>query len=338
MPTCGNCGKSVGISDVTCPHCGVLLAAYASPTGSGAAGTYEAPAPPPSAEIPEVDMDVKPPSEKDVVTDPNEVAEEPISTAPQPLFDTYLTVDEIARAAESDHADDVVTITNRKIATKKVEFEVPDYAKPPVNAEPIPTIDDVDDSIPLITHDDEQIKAEPENDDDVTPDPKLASTSGSKRESWLHTAPQSVPVKPVEPQPAPTPKRQRRPKSQPDASTATVGQTDDYLRKLHAEAGYTPDAGAISKPVDDRRISPAERNRNRAKTFSAQLNRKEAPGEQSTKMGCSTLYVLVLAILWFSTVISVMGGHFSPFLIFVTVAATWGFGPVRKFINEMQES
>lgn len=340
MPTCGNCAKSVGSRDVTCPHCGVLLAAYASPVGSGAAGTYEEPEPPPVIEIPEVDMEVKPPSEKEVVTDPNQVTEAPISTAPRPLFDTYLTVEEIARAAEGDHAEDVVTVSDKKIATRKVEFDVPDYAKPPVNAEPIPTIEEDDADIPLITRDQapqRSVPAEKQGDEDESepePEPDPAS------ESWLYTQPQAAPTPTRQPKPA----RKRRPTAEsepapaPNRSAGPVGTTDDYIRELHAEAGYTPESSALSKPVEERRLTPAERRHNREQIFSVGEEQQENAENKSTNLGCSTLYVLVLIVLWFSTVISVMGGNLSPVLIFVTMAATWGFGPVKKFISGMQQA
>lgn len=337
MPTCGNCGKPVGASDVTCPHCGVLLAAYASPVGSGIAGTYEEPPPPPVTEIPSVDMEVKPPSEKDVVTDPSQVAEEPISTAPRPLFDTYLTVEEIARAAEGDHADDVVIVEDGKIPTKKVEFDVPDYAKPPVDADPIPTIEEDDSSIPLITHDDapQQTSRSAKREDD---DSDSGSTSGPVTENWLHAQPQAKPTsrpKPVtRPRPAPEPKPER-------ATTVTsepVGRTDDYLRELHADAGYTPESSAVSRPVEERRLTPAERRRNRDQRFAVEAEQEAIAESKSMNTGCSTIYVLALVVLWLSTVISVMGGNISPVLIFVTMAATWGFGPVRKFVNDMQQA
>lgn len=341
MPRCGNCGKPVGSSDVTCAHCGVLLAAYASPEGSGAAGTYEEPPAPPVTEIPSVDMEVKPPSEKDVVTDPTKVMEEPISTAPRPLFDTYLTVEEIARAAEGDHANDVVTVAEGKIASKKVEFDVPDYAKPPVNADPIPTIDEDDDSIPLITHEpapQRSAPAEQQDDEEDEPDPEPDAAS----ESWLYSRPQAAaaprpkparvaaPTPEAEPEPTPTPT--------PKIQSGPVGKTDDYLRELHAETGYTPTSNAVSRPVEERRPTPAERRRNRTKAFSVSPDQQVTAEDKSMNMGCSTLYVLVLVILWISTVVSVMGGNISPVLIFITMVATWGFGPVRKFVREFQQA
>ena len=323
MPTCGNCQKQVAASDVTCPHCGVLLAAYASPIGSGAAGTYEAPPPPPSAEIPSVDMDVKPPSEADIVTDPAEVAEEPISTAPRPLFDTYLTVEEIARAAEGDHAEDVVTISDKKVTTKPVEFDVPDYAKPPANAAPIPTIDEDDASIPLITRDDAALNEAAE----TSPSPEPVADPPAPTEEWLHA-----------PQARVTPNPKATAVAEPAADSGPVGTTDGYLRRIHSHAGYTPTQDALSRPVEQRRLTPAERSENRRRNRDIRQTYSQTASDESVKVGGTTLYVLVLALLWFSTIVMMMSGSFNAFLIFITIAATWGFGPVRKFIDEMRNT
>lgn len=322
MLTCGNCRKEVASSDVTCPHCGVLLAAYASPIGSGPAETYQAPPPPPSAEIPSVDMDVKPPSEADIVTDPTQVAEEAVSTAPRPLFDTYLTVEEIARAAEGDHAEDVVTISDKKVATKPVQFDVPDYARPPADADPIPTIEEDDASIPLITRDD----AAEDGGGKASLAPEPANDPPPSVEEWLN-APQ--------PKVAPNPKGTTVARQAADSSP--TGTTDAYLRKLHSQTGYTPTEGTISKPVEDRRLSPSERAANRRKNRDIRQTYSQTASDESVKVGGTTLYVLVLALLWFSTIVMMMSGSFNAFLIFITIAATWGFGPVRKFIDEMRE-
>jgi hypothetical protein len=39
-PSCGNCGKTVASPDVTCPHCGVLLAAYQPPAGAATGDAF----------------------------------------------------------------------------------------------------------------------------------------------------------------------------------------------------------------------------------------------------------------------------------------------------------
>lgn len=374
MPNCGKCGKPVGTSDVTCPHCDALLAAYASPVGSGEAEAYEAPPPPSTTDIPSVDMDVKPPSEADIVTDPTQVTEEAISTAPRPLFDTYLTVEEIAKAAEGDHSEDVVTISPDKVATKTVEFDVPDYAKPPSNAAPIPTIDEDDASVPLITRDlapehtptsspqvpaptsnespkrpDPEIQTLPEDDDDSEPEPE----SDSAGESWLYSRPQQRTSHAPPPEPEQDvlerlkarPKTESKTKAKPQAEkTSPAGETDAYLRRLHEEAGYTPPSeAAVSKPVAQGRISAEERRRNRRALQSkddqqtAFKGNQQSASEASMSMGCSSLYVIVLAILWFSLVIAIINGNFNPTLIFFVFALTWGRKPIQKFIQQVSK-
>ena len=328
MPTCGHCGKTVAASDVTCPHCSVLLAAYASPTGSGADSTYKEPPAPPSADIPSVSMDVKPPSETDIVTDPTEVVAEAVSTAPRPLFDTYLTVEEIAKAAEGDHETDVVTIKDTKIATKPVAFDVPDYARPPSNAAPIPTVDEHDASIPLITRDAAQPRPSRTQADDAAepePEPDLPA------ESWLYGSGNV----PVAPKPKPSSRKPAQSKPQP---IDPVGETDGYLRRLHNEAGYTPAQTAVSKPVEERRITPAERGRNRHQPTANESQERMSASRRSESIGGKTLYTLILAILWLSTIVMILSGNFNTLLIFLTIAATWGFGPVRKFVNDMRDS
>lgn len=321
MPTCGNCQKEVASSDVTCPHCGVLLAAYASPIGSGPAESYQAPPPPPSADIPSVDMDVKPPSEAEIVTDPTQVAEEAISTAPRPLFDTYLTVEEIARAAEGDHAEDVVTISDKKVATKPVEFDVPDYAKPPADAAPIPTIEDDDASIPLITRDDGAANKIAE----ATPAPEPVEATPPPVEEWLHT-----------PQPEVTPNPKATTVAEAAADSGPIGTTDAYLRKLHSEAGYTPSQTTISKPVEAGRPAASTRAE---RFFAAQRaprrKRYQEEGEE-TKVGASAVYLLVLFILWFGIIASLTGGRYSIPLIFLTVILTWAYKPVMNFLDDMK--
>lgn len=322
MPTCGNCQKEVAASDVTCPHCGVLLAAYTSPIGSGAAGTYEAPPPPPSTEIPSVDMEVKPPSEAEVVTDPAEVAEEPVSTAPRPLFDTYLTVEEIARAAEGDHAEDVVTVTNKKIETKTVEFEVPDYARPPADAAPIPTIDEDDDSIPLITRDEDPARrAQAE----VAREP--ADAPEQPAEQWLQSPPPEV-----------TPNPKGTAVARPAADSTPAGETDAYLRKLHAQAGYEPAQAVVSRPVEADRPSAGTRAQRFFAAQQAPRRKRLAEETVSTEATVVAFYGLALIVLWFGIISALLGGHFSTPVFVIAVLLTWAFKPVRKFLNEMNDT
>ena len=125
-PTCGNCGGAVNAADVACPHCGVLLAAYASPVGS-----QNAQAP---AVLAGIDADIPAPTPVDIPAHVPEPGEHiaPIPTAPKPLFDLDVSVQKLAEAAESDHETDVVTIADPDVITTATpQFATPDYALPP---------------------------------------------------------------------------------------------------------------------------------------------------------------------------------------------------------------
>jgi len=81
--TCGNCGKPVAATEVICPSCGVLLAAYQAPAGAAAAvtpvsfPTYEPPSPPVTATEP--DAANAPPQVSSPAVDPS-----PAPPAPPP--------------------------------------------------------------------------------------------------------------------------------------------------------------------------------------------------------------------------------------------------------------
>lgn len=139
---CGNCGKPVADSDVTCPHCDVLLAAYASPAGSTSPHAYESSEPIADA-VPEAEMYVPEPAPP--VTIPDQV--EVVSTAPRPLFDTKLTVEEISKAAEGEHEESLVVVSEEKVVTKPTVFETPDWAKPPSDAKPVELVDGGDEEM-----------------------------------------------------------------------------------------------------------------------------------------------------------------------------------------------
>lgn len=321
MPVCGSCGKSVANSDITCPHCGVLLAAYASPVGSGAATDYAPPPAPPAAEIPAVDLRVPPPSETPVVTNPEEVAEEAISTAPRPLFDTNLTVEAIAKAAEGDHDEDLVTIKDQDIQTKTVEFDVPDYAKPPTDAAPVPVVENVDPSIPVITSAPaEQPKPA------VKPRKKGKPTPERSSEQWLYDQPVSQN----------NPRKRQREKAQETQTNANrdAGQTEDYLRRLHAEAGYDASQAVLTQPVPgtEKRSTPAQRSwRDRAG-----MEQRSVPGASASQrgihLGCLGVYSFIILIMWLATLGTIITGNFNAFLVISTLALTWSYRQVAKFI------
>lgn len=131
---CGNCGKTVNANDITCPHCDALLAAYVSPAGSvTAAPEYSTPsyaAPPVMTEIVQTE------------------------TAPEPLFDTHVTVEELAEAAELDHPVELllagVEIPHQPAKTDTIpepdKRDEPTYPRPV--AKPTPVTVEPDDMAP----------------------------------------------------------------------------------------------------------------------------------------------------------------------------------------------
>lgn len=333
MPVCGNCGKHVAASDVTCPHCGVLLAAYASPIGSGAP-EFEVPsADPQPADIPAVDLDVPEPVETEVITDPTQIAEEAASTAPRPLFDTRLTIEEISRAAEGDHEDDLVTVTTNKVPIKKVEFEVPDYAKPPKNADPIPVVEDADASVPVITHDSAQ-PDESTSDDEGDADPP---TSGG--ESWLRANTLAPEPRKIKQDPPKVATKQKPRPQRADKSSKPPGQTDAYLRKLHEQTGYQPKAETVSAPVEQSRPSRAERARRREQTaYTVSPAQQELATANAMNIGCTSLYVIVLVMIWSMVILLAIIGQFNPAMFFFAALLTWGWKPMRNAITRTLKS
>lgn len=326
MPVCGSCGKSVSSSDITCPHCGVLLAAYASPAGSTEFSTDIAPTAPPATEIPAVDLTIPPPSETPVVTNPEEVAEEAISTAPRPLFDTNLTVEAIAKAAEGDHEEDLVTIKEQDIQTKTVAFDVPAYAKPPANAAPVPIVEDVDPAIPVITTaPSEQPEPAAKPAQKANPEPE------SSGESWLYDQPVA--------EPKPKPQRREKAKSTQPKAKRESGQTEDYIRRLHAETGYDASEAVLSQsvPGTEKRPSPAQRGR-RGHSASGQRSARQASASaNSIRMGCLGFYGVVVAILWISTLVTMFTGHLNWYLLFFTVAMTWTGRQVIRIVDRISQ-
>lgn len=288
MPACGNCGQPVAVSDITCPHCDALLAAYASPLGSAAMDTV----PVPTVPIPPVDYSV-PPVEVTTVT---EGEGEPYSTAPEPLFDTYLTVEEIAQAAESDHDDEVVTIVNRPVVAKPASFDVPDYAKPPANAAPIPMVDDTVAS-PLVGD---------------QADERTDSRGGP-----------GTPIRePASPQP-----RARRIRTL-DVADATpteddaVGTTDAYLRKLHQQTNYRTGQKAISRPLEGANV----RKRREKTAPDADTPATVTP----VRTGCSPIFQIMLGAMWLGVILSILNGDLNVGLLILTIVLSFMYRPVTN--------
>lgn len=137
--TCGNCSKPVDASDITCPHCGALLAAYASPAGSvTTAPEYSTPsyaAPPVVTEIIQTE------------------------TAPEPLFDTHLTVEELAEAANLDHPVELL-LAGVEIPHEQPKADTIPEPEPDAPTDPWP----IAESAPLTVDPDPPIERTPEPD------------------------------------------------------------------------------------------------------------------------------------------------------------------------------
>lgn len=298
--TCGNCDEAVNEADITCPHCGALLAAYASPSGS-VASAVAGETPLPNHRVPTpVDVPVPTPAP---VADEESV---PVSTAPRPLFDTHVTVESLVEAADGGHAEDLVTIDDPdSVPTAPVVFDVPDYARPPANAELIPEL-----VVPEIG---------------AAPVAELAKAEVTARNN--------VPVElepptdvPMQTQPAPKRKKQQRARDTdgakrgqkaersdvPAKQVAEEGQTESYLRDLHKRAGYQADANQLSKQVGDSRPAPSNRGANQKALRSAAKPGKKSPaGIRELTIVMQGVCCFVAVILWAGVVSSVGTGHLS---------------------------
>lgn len=317
--SCGNCGKPVSEGDVTCTHCGVLLAAYASPSGSTTAYDFQSSEPIADA-VPTPDMTEPEPAPE--IEIPEEIAV--VSSAPRPLFDTNVTIEELAKAAEGDHSEPLVVVSEEKIATKPVEFDVPDYAKPPKDAAPVPLVEDGDEELiarhttpqpaqasapsPAPTKSRKKAKKEPQRTMASSPEPEAEDDDESDQgsESWLQEA--HTPSRPRS--------RSRRVSEVAPTVSDDRGQTEAYLRKLHAQTGYDASKAALSKPVDTRRSQPSRRggpNRN-----AVQL----PPTVEKNRQTIFYILVLVVFFRWMGFVGDVFTGHIESGSVAITVVLT----------------
>ncbi len=317
-PVCGNCGQPVADSDITCPHCDALLAAYASPEGSTTAYAYDPDAPVADAHS-SADMTVPPPAPPVEIPDGMEA----VSSAPRPLFDTQLTVEDIARAAESEHDEPLVVVKDENAATTSAAFAVPDYARPPADAAPVPMLEDI-----------EAGTATPPVQPKPRPTPKRAPAQSmnpprairnnaaspppeERGESWLYDLSRNAPT------PRPTqPVRERKNRPEPVRTTTLPpgtdrerGLTENYLRKLHEQTGYDADAAQRSRPVDTRESrSPIRSRGTDAANATAML--------EKSRKGCSVLLIAVLFFLWLGVIGSILTGDVNSSLFMVTIALT----------------
>lgn len=314
-PVCGNCGQPVGATDITCPHCDALLAAYASPAGSTTVYAYD-----PHASLADAlvsaDMSAPPPAAPIVIDD--SVAT--VSSAPRPLFDTQLTVEDIARAAESEHDEPMVMVKDDAESAVSA-FAVPDYARPPADAAPVPLLEDVEAGmiVPTVAPQSRPIPASANRAPTPAPKPgrnNAASPPPEERgESWLYDLSRNAPT----PQAArPVRERNNRPEpvrttTLPPSTDRERGRTENYLRKLHDQSGYDGDATQLSQPIDTRTAWSPTRTQGTDANATLEKSRK----------GCSTLLIAVLFFMWLGVVGGIVTGDLNPGLLMFTVALTF---------------
>lgn len=307
--TCGNCGKSVEDSDITCPHCDVLLAAYASPTGATSATAWAGSGPVADTVSP-VSMDEPPPAP--TIEIPDEV--EAVSSAPRPLFDTNVTIDELMQAAEGNHDENLVVVDEEKIASKPVVFDRPDYARPP-SAEPVPVIEEADPALIARPTDEPDTHLPPVL--EPLPEERAAAPAG---ETWLAEtltpAPDAI---------QPDPRIARDDRERTDRADAVRGRTEEYLRKLHAQAGYDSNQAALSRPVE----AEASRKVPLAGAWKGGSGQTTQNPTQLVPQGCTSLLGLLLFVLWVRVVFGILGGDVNPGIVFLAVALSF----VARFLG-----
>src|SRR5699024_2981393 len=123
-----------------------------------------------------------------------------------------------------------------------------------------------------------------DDDDESEPEPEPEPAI----EAWLYSRPRLASAPGNEPALAPEPTP--APDERPVASAQPVGETDEYIRQLHHEAGCTVDSRPISQPVEDRRLTPAERRKNSTKAFSSDQGNPATATYKSPNTRCATLY------------------------------------------------
>ncbi len=272
-------------SDITCPHCDALLAAYASPAGSVSNGAWESSAPITEA-TPPAGMDEPAPATP--IEIPTEV--EAGSSAPRPLFDTNVTIEELREAADGEQDDTLLVMAEEQVDPKPVTFDGPDYAKPPSTAEPVPVMENVSEE--MIARPAEPAKAAAAPDATSENPPSLAKED-------------VAPARPVRKQP-PTPEERR--------AQAERGQTEEYLRRLHAVSGYESGSDHLSQPVDTRSRP----------TVQPVLNALSGDDTiRKSRQGCLGLLYIVLFFLWIGVIGGVMDGDLRSGTIVLAVALSF---------------
>ncbi|HYI25423.1 MAG TPA: hypothetical protein VD767_08450, partial [Thermomicrobiales bacterium] len=98
---CGNCGAAVTTGDVTCPACGVLLAAYQAPDGSLGGDTPAANAAPSYAPPPPVPDAFSVPPSPDRTVSPPPVSNAPTASSRRPVANSPMD-DALRRVRDED--------------------------------------------------------------------------------------------------------------------------------------------------------------------------------------------------------------------------------------------
>ena len=358
---CGNCGRPVVSGDVTCPHCGVLLAAYASPTGSTSPHMYESSAPIADA-VPQAEMYVPAPAPPIEIPDEVEVA----STAPRPLFDTQLTVEEIAKAAEGDHDESLVVVNETKVVTKPKVFDTPDYARPPSDAAPVQVLDGGDED--LIARAPEE--AEPKVPEKATGQPATPPSTAPIGQRGDKARPQQ----PERDEPAEIIPPAGKPDIRPSYSVAPLKRTapggepesnpeapkESWLYDLSqsgpANMPTRPRRERTNRPEPVRTTTQPPVKRGRTDAYLKKLHAEtgyvpktvdvskpvEMPDRELTqakkdnRQGCAGILYLSTAIIWLIAIGSLLGGAPSGFFIFLAMVMFVVIQQKNKIFNFME--
>lgn len=270
---------------------------------------YVAP-PPPSdpAEVP-VNPVTAPAPDYSGVVGPTRRSTTRRSTAPKPLFDTQLTVEEVIDAADSDHDTDLITIGDEPLLH---DPDVPPVASPESESVPaVPTFAPELESRPTTTED----VSIPEPDPDPEPDPEPEPDRPSASYLLIHS--ESDP----EPGTEPVIDTRKLEGFERELHDEEAGVTEAYVRRLHEKAGYVPpDDVPRTRRVEDRKLSQKERmqrrrdqKRVRADAIERRMGRE--PKRRTINPANSNWYLWLFAIgfvtvaAWFSVLDSLFGGN-----------------------------
>ena len=249
-----------------------------------------------------------------------------VSSAPRPLFDTQLTVEDIARAAESEHEEPLVVVVDDTDAIPPAAFAVPEYARPPADAAPVPLLADVAAGTIAPPVEPPSRPTPPRARKATTPAPKPTRNNAAspppveQGESWLYdlsrNAPTPTPAKPLR-------ERRNRPEpvrttTLPPAADRERGRTEDYLRKLHDQTGYEGDAAQLTQPVDTRRSWSPTGTQGQGKGAA-----NAASSLEKSRKGCSFFLIVVVFFMWLGVLGGILTNDFNPGLLMFAVILTF---------------